>query len=163
MPITLLKFLSDKLNVQITKLGNNVLTFEYNKTFLIKIIKGNWIALQNLLNSRWQGKSYLTIKVWSSRMLPLQSNKSVTNMPLSNQSFLNIDFLLMRMTLLFHRVEQWGDKLLVNIIFLWKLESLMGILLTSKSHFRRKSKPPNLLYKDLGTWNHIDKPETSTI
>ena len=52
MPITLLKFLSDKLNVQITKLGNNVLTFEYNKTFLIKIIKGNGIALQNLLNSR---------------------------------------------------------------------------------------------------------------
>jgi hypothetical protein len=85
-------------------------------------------------------------------MLPLQSNKSVKNiMPLSNQSFLNIDFLLMRMTLLFHRVEQWGDKLLVNIIFLWKLESLMGILLTSKSHFRRKSKPPNLLNKDLGT------------
>jgi hypothetical protein len=48
-------------------------------------------------------------------MLPLQSNKSVKNiMPLSNQSFLDIDFLLMN-EWLYYSVEQWGEKLWVVV------------------------------------------------
>lgn len=132
--------------------------------FCIKWSKGVGIALQIFSYPFLEIITlYFLVKSWRDNKSPVESSKSWTNnTPLSNQSALKIDFLLIVITLLFHNKELCGEKLWVNIIFpkcnacLWKADNFIGILDISKSHLSKKSIPPILLNNLLGTWYHID-------
>lgn len=148
-------------NSPIDKFGSLIWTLEKQIVFFISCIKFTGIDLQIFLYSLREHwillNLFLNLVTVRFHRLYLICTKI---MPWSKQSWLNKDFLFDTITLLFHKVAQWGVKLWVNTIFqwcktcLWNSDNLKDILEISKSHFKRKFIPPNLLKILFGMWNH---------